>query len=85
MGVDLLVPKECQITDDGKGGYFIYPQGDTSVSPSGHMPAGGFYFDNVERQQPIDEDDMNFMDNCEEYCDVTEDNLNYLRKVAEGI
>ena len=83
MGVDLLVPAECQITDDGKGGWYIYPQGDTSVAPSGHMPAGGFYFDNVERPQPIDEDNMNFMDNCEEYCDVPQEHLDYLKKVAE--
>ena len=84
MGVDLLIPAETQILDDGSGGYFIYPQGDTSVPPSGHMPANGFYFDNVERQKPLpdDEDEMNFMDNCEEYEEASDDFLNYLKKVA---
>lgn len=83
MGIDLLVPAECEIRDDGSGGWLIYPQGDTSAPPSGHMPKGGFYFDNIERQQEFDEDNMNFMDNCEEYTPLSDDYLDYLKKTAE--
>jgi hypothetical protein len=32
-----------------------YPRGDRSAPPSGRMPKGGFYFDAIVRQEPIDE------------------------------
>ena len=32
-----------------------YPRGDRSAPPSGRMPKGGFYFDSIVRQEPIDE------------------------------
>ncbi len=32
-----------------------YPKGDRSAPPSGKMPKGGFYFDTIVRQEPIDE------------------------------
>jgi hypothetical protein len=35
-----------------------YPKGDRSVPPSGHMPKGGFYFDAIVRQEPIDEEKL---------------------------
>ena len=32
-----------------------YPKGDRSAPPSGRMPQGGYYFDTIVRQEPIDE------------------------------
>lgn len=81
--VDLLVPEQFEVTDDGKGGYLIYPQGDRTAPPSGHMPAGGYYFDNVERQEEIDEDDLNPADNLEEYGPISEQALAYYRTELE--
>ena len=83
MGIDLLVPEGFVYDDDGKGGLYVYPQGDKNAPPSGHMPANGFYFDNIERQKPIDEDNMNVEDNLEEYQAVAEAELEYYRKEAE--
>ncbi len=77
FGVDLLVPEQFEVSEDGKGGFLIYPQGDRSAPPSGHMPAGGFYFDNLERQQEIDEDNMDPAENLEEYTKISEAALAY--------
>ena len=77
--VDLLVPEQFEVADDGKGGLLIYPQGDRSAPPSGHMPAGGYYFDNIERQEEIDEDDMHADDNLQEYGPISEAALAYYR------
>lgn len=82
-GVDLLVPEQFEISEDGKGGWYIYPQGDRTAPPSGHLPAGGYYFDNICRQKEIDEDHMDFHDNVEEYNAVTEDYLTYLKAECE--
>lgn len=44
--------------DDKNGSVFAYPQGDKTVGPSLKMPAGGFFFDCVERSGEIDEDNL---------------------------
>ena len=46
-GTPILIPQNCTIHEDGHGGYYVYPDGDDTVEPSGHMPAGGWYFDNL--------------------------------------
>ncbi len=58
-GTEVLVPGEFNLTATPGGGWYIYPEGDTSVAPSGHMPKGGFYFDAICRQGPIDDDNLN--------------------------
>lgn len=40
------------------GSVNIYPQGNRSVPPSGHMPAGGSFFDNINRAPEFDEDNL---------------------------
>ena len=64
-GLDVLVPREFNVTVNERGDTLIYPEGDTTVPPSGRMPQGGFFFDNIIRQGPIDEDKLNPDDNLE--------------------
>jgi hypothetical protein len=66
-GTPVMVPGEFSVTADANGDLLEYPQGDTSVAPSGRMPAGGFYFDSIVRQEPIDETRLDPADNCEEF------------------
>jgi hypothetical protein len=63
----VLVPAAFRTTEDAVGDVFIYPQGDTSVPPSGHMPKSGYFFDAIPRQNHFDEDNLNPADNCEEF------------------
>lgn len=48
-GLHVMVPGDFNTTVDEKGVTYLYPQGDTSVPPSGKMPKGGYYFDNIVR------------------------------------
>jgi hypothetical protein len=66
-GQDLLVPGQFNTTTSSDGSVYMYPAGDMSVPPSGHMPAGGFFFDAIVRQHPIDDDKLNVADNLEEF------------------
>ena len=59
---------------------YMYPEGDQSVPPSGRMPKGGFYFDSVPRQQPIDENRLDPQDNLEEFGPVSDADLEYYRR-----
>ena len=57
-GTPVLVPGgfNTEIAEDGN--LYQYPQGDRSLGPSGRMPAGGFYHDAIERQEPYDEESL---------------------------
>ena len=79
QGQEVLVPRDFAVTPDGKGGYYCYPEGDTSCAPSGHIPAGGYYFDAVQRPVEFDEDDLDPADNLEEFGLLDEDDLAYLK------
>lgn len=71
-GLEVLVPEGFNTTRDEAGDVYAYPMGDTSVSPSGKMPKGGYYFDSIVRQHPIDDDNLDPEDNLEEFVPITE-------------
>ena len=64
-GTEFLVPEKFNTTKDDKGNVYLYPEGDTTVLPSGKLPASGFYFDAIIRQKPIDEANLNPSDNVD--------------------
>jgi hypothetical protein len=66
-GTPVLVPGRFNTTPDANGDILQYPMGDTSLAPSGRMPHGGFYFDLIVRQPPIDEARLDPADNLEEF------------------
>lgn len=84
-GQTILIPENCTVTEDGNGGYYVYPEGDASCAPSGHMPANGFYFDNLTRTPEFDEDEANADDNVEDYKIVSDDQIAYHKKVLEEV
>ncbi len=79
-GLEVLVPKDFNVTRDEAGNIFAYPEGDTSVPPSGVMPKGGYYFDAIIRQEPLpaDDADLRLEDNLEEFTDISQAELDFL-------
>jgi hypothetical protein len=82
QGVEVLVPADFNTTAGQNGDTFIYPQGDTSVAPSGRMPKDGFFFDSIVRQKPIDEDKLDPADNLEEFTPIAEEDLAWFARSA---
>ena len=82
-GTEVLVPGDFNVKDDGKGGWYIYPQGDTSVPPSGHMPKDGYYFDAICRQGPIDEDNLDPANNLVEFGELKSRDIQPLVESAD--
>ncbi|MCF7733627.1 MAG: uroporphyrinogen decarboxylase family protein [Akkermansiaceae bacterium] len=67
-GTELLVPHNFNLTiEDGTGDWLAYPEGDMSAAPSGRLPKGGYFFDAIIRQQPIDEESGDITGNIEEF------------------
>jgi len=82
-GTEVMVPGKFNTTTDNEGNIYMYPQGDTSISPCAKMPKGGYYFDNIVRQEPIDEKDLNPEEWVRQQFSILSDEmLKYLEKHA---
>ena len=79
-GTPVLVPGLFNTEPDENGRILQYPGGDKTAPPSGVMPDGGFYFDAIVRQEPIDESKLNPADNLEEFGPVSDEYLEFQRK-----
>ncbi len=84
-GSPVLVPEGFNTEPDSNGDILMYPEGDKSVPPSGHMPKGGFYFDTIVRQPPIDDDHLRVEDNLEEFGPVAKEDLDHFRRESERL
>jgi len=80
---DVLVSEHFRTTTDANGDLLLYPAGDTSVPPSGRMPVGGFYFDTIIRQEPIDEAKLDPEDNLEEFGPIADEDLQHIARQVE--
>jgi hypothetical protein len=83
-GQDVLVAGNFNTTSDAEGNTYIYPMGDISAPASGHMPAGGFFFDEIIRQDPLPDEDseLKVEDNLEEFPVMSDADIAYLKAVA---
>jgi hypothetical protein len=85
-GTPLLVPEKFNTRPDVLGDIYQYPEGDTTVPPSMKMPMGGYYFDCVIRQKPIQDDkDLRVEDQIEGYGIVSEPTLRYFEKESKRL
>jgi hypothetical protein len=84
-GQTVLLPKDFNTTIDENGDLLIYPEGDTSASPSGKMPKTSYFFDAVIRQDPIDEVNLNVEDNLEEFDPISDEDLAYWKSSVNKV
>ncbi|MEE9307896.1 MAG: uroporphyrinogen decarboxylase family protein [Spirochaetia bacterium] len=84
-GTPVLVPEGFNTEPETNGDVLMYPEGDRRAAPSGRMPAGGFYFDVIVRQPPLDEAKLDPDDNTEEFTPISEADLAYFKNEVEGL
>jgi len=84
-GTPVLVPSGFNTDVSPNGDLLAYPEGDKSAPPSGRMPQGGFYFDSIIRQSPIDDDNLQVEDNLEEFGPIEEEELNHFTRSIDRI
>jgi len=84
-GQEVLLPGQFNCTFNSNGDMLIHPEGDVSVPPSAMMPKTGFFFDALDRQQPLDDSTLKVEDNLEEFGYVTDHDLDYWKNIADGI
>jgi len=84
-GTPVLVPGAFNTEPEPSGDILMYPEGDKSAPPSGRMPKGGFYFDTIVRQEPIDDDKLNVKDNLQEFGPISDAELEHFARAAEQL
>jgi hypothetical protein len=82
-GQVVLVSEHFQTTTDANGDLLIYPEGDRQAPPSGRMPTGGYFFDTIIRQPPLDENNLQPEDNLEEFTPISDAALRYLEAAVK--
>jgi hypothetical protein len=78
-GQEVLVPERFQTRVEPDGDLLIYPEGDLSAPASGRMPAGGFFFDTIVRQEPLVETALDPSDNLEEFGPASPDDIRHVK------
>jgi len=83
---DVLVSEHFVTTEAENGDILIHPQGDKNAPPSGRMPKGGFYFDAIVRQEPIDFDRLDPEEWVRDmYSVYTDEDLEYIQRQADHL
>jgi hypothetical protein len=84
-GTPVMVPKDFNTQYEPNGDLLQWPANDRSVPPSGRMPAGGYFFDAIIRQAPLDEAKLQPADNTEEFEPVADAELEHYRRLAQHL
>ena len=82
----VLVGGNFETMVDDKGDTYVYPEGDRTAKPSARLPKGGFYFDGIVRQEPIDEDNLDGRsDFAEQFTRFSEEDLRYYEEESKRL
>jgi hypothetical protein len=84
-GTPVLVPEGFNTDPEPNGDILMYPEGDRSAPPSGRMPHGGWYFDTIVRQPPVNDDNLTVEDNLEEFGPISDQELAHFEREAERL
>lgn len=57
-GTPVMMAGGFEYDVDENGVTYAYPQGDRSAKPSMRLPAGGYFFDSIDRSGEVDEDNL---------------------------
>lgn len=83
--LDVLVPGGFNTTTAENGDTLIYPEGDMAAPPSGRMPRGGYFFDTIIRQEPLDDGRLDPEDNLEEFKPISDADMTSIRADVEAL
>jgi hypothetical protein len=84
-GQEVFFPGTFNYTYNSNGDILMYPEGDTTQPPSGMMPKTGYFFDALNRQEPIDDSKLKVEDNLEEFNHITDSELAYWKNQVNTI
>lgn len=85
-GTPVLMTEDFEYDTDEKGNTFVYPCGDRTAPYSAHMPAGGSFFDGIDRAGEYDEDNLTPLEDFRESYQVkSEEDCVYWEKESRRL
>ena len=84
-GTSVLVPAAFNTVPEPNGDILMYPEGDETAPASGRMPKGGYYFDTIVRQEPIDDAKLDPEDNLQEFGPIADAVLEHFTREADRL
>jgi len=85
-GTNVLIGEGFTTTEDEQGNLLIYPGGDVTAQPCAKMPKGGFYFDALVRQEPIDPEQLDPEEWVKQmFTQFTDEDLNHIERQASNL
>ena len=81
----VLMPSGFVVQEDRQGDLLVFPEGDPKAPPSGRMPVGGFFFDAIIRQPPVEEDRLDPSENTEEFTPISDEDLEYFKTAVDAL
>ena len=82
-GQTVLLPQAFKMKEE-QGHTYVFPQGDSTCSPTAVMPEGGYFFNVIERAPTVEIDaELNIEDNLEEFVLLKEADLFYWKNALE--
>jgi hypothetical protein len=81
-GQNVLISRDLEFDKRPDGSCMVFPQGDRGCDPSARMPADSFFFDALVRQEPVDEENLEWEHNTEEFTLLSDQQIrDYSRKI----
>ncbi len=84
QGIPCQVPAAFNTQPEPDGSLLQWCDGDRAYEPNAVMPAGGYFFDTLVRQPPINEATL-VEDNLEEFTAISDEELERLRRLADDL
>lgn len=85
-GQNVLIGGAFQTAPAPDGGIWVFPGGDRTVPPSAHMPVGGYFFDTIIRQEPMDiEGELDSSANLEEFAPLSDGVIAHYQNEIERV
>ncbi len=78
----VMVPMGFNVSTDENGDILMFPEGDSTGTPSAKMAAAGFAFEPVIRQKPLNDAEISAEDNVEEFGLIDEKELEHWRTAS---
>lgn len=84
-GQKVMIASGIDLTTDNQGDVYIYAKGDRSYPPSAIMPSECYFINALERQESVNDEELDPTDNLEEFDALSDADLQYyINKVGQA-
>jgi hypothetical protein len=82
-GTEVMIGEGFITSQDAEGNLYLHPNGDPVAPPTGKLPKGGFYFDNIIPKTSVDENHLDGKaDFAEQYSVYSDEECRFLEEQA---